>query len=138
MPTTTITKSQLRQMIKEAIIAEQATMAMSHPGISPAGDLPDIMTKLLPSLRWGKLKNGGVTASFNPIPGGRFDLKVEISPDPRDGGYRLFVHAPQEAEVERYSQYPVEEANLKAESIQGMANVLRKLFSKATEKVKDL
>lgn len=127
-------------MIKEAIVAEQATLAMSYPGISPAGNLAIVMPKLLPSLRWSKIdKNGGVMGVFSPIQGNNgFDLKVEVTPDKRDGGYRLFVHAPQEAEVERYSQYPVEEANLKTESIQGMANVLRKLFSKATEKVKDL
>lgn len=133
-----ITKSQLRQMIQEAILAEQATLAMSHPGISPAGNLATIMPKLLPSLRWSKLKNGGVAASFNPFQGGKFNLQVEISPDARDGGYKLFVHAPQEAEVERYSQYPVEESQLKQEAIQGMAKVIRSLFVKTTERVKDL
>lgn len=133
-----ITKSQLRQMIQEAILAEQATLAMSHPGVSPAGNLATIMPKLFPSLRWKQIKNGGVTASFNPLQGGRFELQIEVSPDARDGGYKLFVSAPQEAELDRYSQYPVEESQLKQEAIQGMVKVIRSLFIKTTERVKDL
>ena len=126
-------------MIKEVIIAEQATLAMSYPGIIPNGNLPAIMSLVLLSLRWKHLgKNDGAIAVFNPIPGGEFDLTVEINPDKRDGGYQVLVHAPFDAEIDRYNQYPVSQSNLKQETIKGMVNVLRSLFSKTSERVKDL
>ncbi len=139
-PTNTrVTESYLREMIKEVIIAEQATLAMSYPGIIPNGNLPAIMSQVLPSLRWKHLgKNDGAIAVFNPIPGGEFDLTVEINPDKRDGGYQVLVHAPFDAEIDRYNQYPVSQSNLKQETIKGMVNVLRSLFSKTSERVKDL
>lgn len=134
-----ITSSELKQIIKEVLVSEQATLDMNYPDMPTTGNLSKIMSQVLPSLRWKHLgKNDGAIAVYNPIPGGEFDLTVEISPDKRDGGYQVLVHAPFDAEIDRYNQYPVSQSNLKQETIKGMVNVLRSLFSKTSERVKDL